>query len=973
MQIPGVKDFFTSYSNYFLESSWKGKTVQVLFAASIITLIYLIAFRKKPSPKDPGIPSTSPSENLSGRAHPPQKLKKELIQAALSYFKNQPNPPTYTPEQFQQLLSKNHRFPPKVIVTGNLDLKNSNIETLPAGLEVRGNLCLEGCINLKSLPEGLKVEGDLYLSGRVHNTSQGLIVKSNLLTSLPQGLEVGGDLHLFSCTSLISLPRGLKVKGCLNLTGCTNLKSLPEGLEVGGDLLLNDCTSLTSLPWGLRVGGNLILSGNTNLKWLFDKLEVGGNLDIIECPSLEMMPNGMKVGGNLEIRGCSNLKALSHRQSWSPSLPFVVKGDLKVSACRGLVLLPQELNLGGNVRFAFCPSLTSLPSWMTTLGPRTDGNTRVVTLEDTGLSSTIIERLHQAPAPGMEFHLSHPVTVPIEFLDLGAVLDFWGMGETFVYLIDQKNHVEVMRFLARLTETDEYKNLHTRPHLASRVVEAFHHMAVDIEIKANACELIHAGLATRNGTIISTLDRIELMILVKKIENTEHSAEELKKLGKSFLFLEMVKAKSHKEALTWIDEVEVYLAFQLGLAKRFELPIKTYLSFLPSIEITQDQLKTFGDEIEQTYTDEKLETFLKTWSPWVEFQRQLVPISNPLLDRKAEALTRLCQIEALGDKLTDMFEAKAKMLQFNLDKALQRYPVDQEPYALCSFLDWAEVNLFKKISFRIVISLEKFKDIRSTDQYVMTKDLLSRLNSYFAQKRAQVIVGSPAELHLKEQFRHSVDKIIDASRDCIDQMLLQSQELMLNFIADDFTAIHSGDKQQGRVLFRAGHELCKYRMNLLKEICIRQNCNEQHVADLELAILKELSTALDDILGMQGSIFKIGTPYINLLDNVSYRASLVLREFLNAYKPLEYLVKQIKTPHGCMNNLRNELNTWAKTYYGIEEEDADHPAETDMNPRLVENYNPDTFSDFVYNGEWTLAATFLLLERAGLISQKQVG
>src|SRR5579872_930391 len=203
MQISAIKDFFTSGGKYFFESSWKGKAVQLLFVTSLLTLIYWVAFRKKPSPKNPDIPSTIPSKNLSARVQktPPELIKKRF-QNALSYFKNQPNPPSYTPEKFKQLLSKNYPFPSKVIVTGNLDLKNSNIETLLAGLEVRGNLCLEGCINLKSLPEGLKVAGDLYLGGRVHNTSQGLIVKSNLLTTLPQGLEVGGDLHLFSCTSL---------------------------------------------------------------------------------------------------------------------------------------------------------------------------------------------------------------------------------------------------------------------------------------------------------------------------------------------------------------------------------------------------------------------------------------------------------------------------------------------------------------------------------------------------------------------------------------------------------------------------------------------------------------------------------------------------------------------------------------------------------------------------------------------------
>ncbi len=966
----------------FLNHLGKEKPSSCFSLLLFFTLIYLVAFRKKP--QNPDISSTSLSKNLSknlcGRAHPNPKLIKKRFQAALSYFKNQPIPPAYTPGKFQQLLSKNYPFPSKVIVTGNLDLKNSNIEALPAGLEVRGNLCLEGCINLKSLPEGLKVEGNLYLSGRVQSTPTGLIVKSNLLRSLPEGLEVGGDLHLFSCTNLISLPRGLKVGGCLNLTGCTNLISFPEEeLAVGGDLLLNGCIKLDSLPYPLKVGGSLILSGNTNLRLLPVVLLVGGNLDIIECPSLAFLPLRLEVGGHLEIRGCSNLLVLSERLIFDDnlaylycrpqSLPLVVRGDLKISACHSLVLLPQELNIGGNVSLAFCSSLTSLPSWITTLGPRTDGNTRVVSLEDTGLSDVIIERLRQTPAPGMQFNFSHPATIPkVEFPNLETALAFWGMEPKEEKLEHQP---EVIHFLARLTETDEYKNLHTQPHLAGRVLEAFRQIAQDTEIKANGCELIHTGLARCNDSAISILESIELMILVKKInniKNTEHPTEKLRKLGKSFLLLEMVKAKAkcHKKNLPWVDEAEVSLAFQFGLLNRFDLPIKTHMISIRSALITRAQLQVFGDEIEQAYTDEKLEAFLKTWSPWEEFQRQ----SNPVFARKTEALTRLRQIEALGDKLAGKFEAKAEILQFNLDKALQRYPVDQEPTALCNFLDWAEVDLFKKITFRVVILLEKFEAIRGTDQYVMTKDLLSRLNSYFDQKREQVIVGSPAELHLKEQFKASVDKIIDASRDCIDQMVLQLQELMLNFMADDFTAIQSGDQQQGRLLFRAGHELCKYRMNLLKEICIRQNCHEEHVADLELAILKELSSALDDIVGMQGSIFKIGTPYIRLLDDVHDRAYQVLREFLNEYKPLEYLLKQLKTPHGCMNNLRNELHTWALTHYGIEDEDEDHPAETDMNPRLVENYNPHKFSDFINAAEWTLAATFLLLEARGLITQK---
>jgi hypothetical protein len=164
--------------------------------------------------------------------------------------------------------------------------------------------------------------------------------------------------------------------------------------------------------------------------------------------------------------------------------------------------------------------------------------------------------------------------------------------------------------------------------LAVRIIEVFNQLAQDEDIKGAACELIYEGLTSCDDRIISALEEIELMLLLDKIEKTNHTAEELKKLGKSFLLLEMVnaKAKAHKETLTWVDEIEVYLAFQIGLADRFDLPVKTRnMIFRGCAKVTDAQLKTFGDEIEQACTDEKLDGFLMTWSPWVKFQRQLVP------------------------------------------------------------------------------------------------------------------------------------------------------------------------------------------------------------------------------------------------------------------------------------------------------------------------------------------------------------
>jgi hypothetical protein len=425
------------------------------------------------------------------------------------------------------------------------------------------------------------------------------------LTSLPQGLKVRGDLELYGCTGLTSLPQDLEVGGSLNLSGCTNLISLPQGLKVGGDLYLCRCTSLTSLPQDLEVGGDLDLSGCTNLISLPQGLKVGGDLSLCQLRSLTSLPQGLKVGRNLFLPRCT-----------------------------GLTSLPQDLEVGGDLNLDGCTSLTSLPSWITTLGRDNNGYTRnVYLLENTGLSDAIIERLRQTDAPGMQFYFSHRATNPtIRFSNLGEALAFWhneAKDETLVIPnivfnreIDRAN---VVHFLARLTTTAEYKNLHTRQHLAGRILEIFNQIAPDEALKGAACVLIHEGLTSCDDRIISALEEIELMLLLDKIEKTNHTAEELKKLGKSFLLLEMVnaKAKAHKETLTWVDEIEIYLAFQISLADRFDLPVKSRnMFFRGCAQVTSEQLQAIGDQIEQACTDEKLEAFLQIWSPWIKFQKQ---------------------------------------------------------------------------------------------------------------------------------------------------------------------------------------------------------------------------------------------------------------------------------------------------------------------------------------------------------------
>ena len=109
------------------------------------------------------------------------------------------------------------------------------------------------------------------------NTVKGdLDLRGTQITSLPDGLTVGGYLDLRG-TQITSLPDGLTVGGSLDLRG-TQITSLPDGLTVGGYLYLQG-TQITSLPDGLTVGGSLDLQG-TQITSLPDGLTVGGYLDL---------------------------------------------------------------------------------------------------------------------------------------------------------------------------------------------------------------------------------------------------------------------------------------------------------------------------------------------------------------------------------------------------------------------------------------------------------------------------------------------------------------------------------------------------------------------------------------------------------------------------------------------------------------------------------------------------------------------
>ncbi len=624
----------------------------------------------------------------------------------------------YTPEQFKRCLADpNYKFPPNPIVDDDLDLDNwTNLTSLPKGLRVEGHLSLKGCTSLTSVPEGLYVGGSLYLDGCTSLTSlpKGVHVDGTLyldgctgLVSLSEGLYVGASLFLKNCTRLISLPERLHVQ-YLYLNGCTSLTSLPQGLHVDVDLDLRDCIRLASLPQDLHVGRNLNLSDCIRLASLPEGLcIINGSLHLNGCIGLRSLPEGLRVKNILSLKGCISLVSLPQGLRVDVfldlsdcislvSLPedLHVGYDLFLRHCTSLTSLPQKLHIDGDLYLQGCTNLTSLPAWITQLGLKPDGQVRAVYLIGTGLSENIINRLRQTDAPGMQFYYSHAASAPHKaFKSLDEALEFWKEETKNTDLPLPKvmfaSHelLKILEFLGRLTETAEYKNVKSRSILASRVMKTFKLMAENKDIKSRSYDAIYHGLTTCHDRVISALDEIELMGNIYQLENSNKMNEtELRELGKRYLLLDMVnkKADEHKKTLAWVDEIEIYLAFQTVLADKLNLPLLTRnMLFRGCAQITTDELEKIGDKIKEECTPDAVEKFLSTWSPWIKFHRRnAVPSydalkSIPATEEKSCSITGdTTQQPVMYDKRIYDYDAFAQWFIENVGDPFTRQPID---------------------------------------------------------------------------------------------------------------------------------------------------------------------------------------------------------------------------------------------------------------------------------------------------------
>ena len=84
-------------------------------------------------------------------------------------------------------------------------------------------------------------------------------------------------------------------------------------------------------------------------------------------------------------------------------------------------------------------------------------------------------------------------------------------------------------------------------------------------------------------------------------------------------------------SLTWVDEIEVILAFEIQLREKLSLPTQTQtMLFRGCAHVTNERIDAIGDQI-LTSCEGKLDDYLSTWGPWEKHLRREEAVSYEAL------------------------------------------------------------------------------------------------------------------------------------------------------------------------------------------------------------------------------------------------------------------------------------------------------------------------------------------------------
>ncbi|WFU79200.1 NEL-type E3 ubiquitin ligase domain-containing protein [Bradyrhizobium sp. CIAT3101] len=497
-------------------------------------------------------------------------------------------------------------------VYARLELPRLGLTTLPAAfpaglqsLDVSDN----DLVHLPdTLPAGLRTLG----------------ASGNRLTSLPDILPIGLQSLLIGDNLLTRLPATLPENlSTLAVVNC-RLTSLPDALPTGLqdlDVRGNLLTSLpNTLPTGLQtlaVGGNRLTSLPESLPPDLQELEADGN-------RLTSLPNALPA----------ELPLLFARDNDLTSLPDTLPPELQRLHVGGnrLTSLPETLPAELQVLEVRGNRLTSLPETLLTQL----GSGCIVYVEDNPLSERVRTNLAAAlNAPGYSgprvFFSMSEGTAGDSARPLSHAVANWMEGEPEVIAAWQNfageaGASEYALFLDRLRSTVNSGN----PEFRKAVADDLRRAAIRPGLRQQYFQLAFGASETCEDRITLSWNGMQTARLNADVEEGAYDnrlgelvdqARVLFRLGA----LEPI-ARQKVGSLQFVDEIEVYLAYQVKLRERLDLQlIAPDMRFFDVSYVTEHDLTAAETKVRNEEAAGFADYLATRWQPWETVVSRIAP------------------------------------------------------------------------------------------------------------------------------------------------------------------------------------------------------------------------------------------------------------------------------------------------------------------------------------------------------------
>ena len=112
-------------------------------------------------------------------------------------------------------------------------------------------------------------------------------------------------------------------------------------------------------------------------------------------------------------------------------------------------------------------------------------------------------------------------------------------------------------------------------------------------------------------------------------------------------------AHDHMKTLNWIDNIEVELAFQIGVRKHLDLPGSTQnMIFRHCAQVSEQDIAKAVEQVKKNCSEAHLNVYLDRWAPWQKYQRhQTIPTFDQL---KSKTVARIKDCTICGEKTNRM-------------------------------------------------------------------------------------------------------------------------------------------------------------------------------------------------------------------------------------------------------------------------------------------------------------------------------